>query len=83
MILILRSALERGDIDAHPDYTGTLLTELLGATGVLQTRPALALLVRLIPPLGVGYPPPIDALFLYSSLPILAQRACGTEPHSR
>ncbi len=38
---------------------------------VLQTLPALALLVFLIPWLGIGYAPAIAALFLYSLLPIL------------
>jgi osmoprotectant transport system permease protein len=37
----------------------------------LQTLPALALLVFLIPWLGIGYAPAIVALFLYSLLPIL------------
>ncbi len=37
----------------------------------LQTLPALALLVFLIPWLGIGYAPAIMALFLYSLLPIL------------
>lgn len=38
---------------------------------ILQTLPALALLVFLIPWLGIGYAPAIVALFLYSLLPIL------------
>jgi osmoprotectant transport system permease protein len=37
----------------------------------LQTLPALALLVFLIPWLGIGYAPAIVALFLYSLLPIM------------
>lgn len=50
---------------------------LLGAAGVLQTLPALALLVLLIPWLGVGYAPAIAALFLYSLLPILRNTHAG------
>lgn len=50
---------------------------LLGATSVLQTLPALALLVLLIPWLGVGYAPAIVALFLYSLLPILRNTHAG------
>lgn len=44
---------------------------------VLQTLPALALLVFLIPWLGIGYAPAIVALFLYSVLPILRNTHAG------
>jgi len=44
---------------------------------VLQTIPALALLVFLIPWLGIGYAPAIVALFLYSLLPILRNTHAG------
>jgi osmoprotectant transport system permease protein len=44
---------------------------LLGATGVVQTIPALALLVFLVPALGIGARPAIAALFLYALLPIV------------
>ena len=44
---------------------------------VLQTVPALALLVFLIPWLGIGYAPAIVALFLYSVLPILRNTHTG------
>lgn len=44
---------------------------LLAATGILQTIPSLALLVFMIPLLGIGYPPALCALFLYGLLPIV------------
>jgi len=44
---------------------------------ILQTIPALALLVFLIPWLGIGYAPAIVALFLYSLLPILRNTHTG------
>jgi osmoprotectant transport system permease protein len=44
---------------------------------VLQTLPALALLVFLIPWLGIGYAPAVVALFLYSVLPILRNTHTG------
>ncbi len=44
---------------------------------ILQTLPALALLVFLIPWLGIGYAPAIVALFLYSVLPILRNTYTG------
>lgn len=44
---------------------------------VLQTLPALALLVFLIPWLGIGYAPAIVALFLYSILPVLRNTHAG------
>jgi osmoprotectant transport system permease protein len=50
---------------------------LLGAAGVIQTIPSLALLVFMIPLLGLGGPPAIVALFLYSLLPILRNTYSG------
>lgn len=58
---------------------------VLGATGIVQTIPALALLVLLIAPLaylqfdtlGAGSATAIVALFLYSLLPIVQNTATG------
>ncbi len=50
---------------------------VLGAAGILQTIPSLALLVFMIPFLGIGGPPAIVALFLYSLLPILRNTYTG------
>ncbi|MEL6795758.1 MAG: glycine betaine ABC transporter substrate-binding protein [Planctomycetota bacterium] len=50
---------------------------VLGITGVLQTIPALALLVLLIGPLGIGAPTAIVALLLYSLLPIVRNTHAG------
>jgi osmoprotectant transport system permease protein len=52
---------------------------LLGATGVLQTVPTLALLVLMVPLLGglIGFWPAFVALTLYSILPILANTVTG------
>ncbi len=44
---------------------------VLGVVAVLQTVPSLALLGLLIPLLGLGKPPAVAALFLYSLLPIV------------
>jgi osmoprotectant transport system permease protein len=44
---------------------------ILGVVGVLYTVPSLALLVLMIPLLGIGGPPALVALFLYSLLPIV------------
>ncbi len=44
---------------------------VLATVGVIQTIPALALLVLLIPLLGIGWKPAVMALFLYSLLPIV------------
>ena len=44
---------------------------VLGAAGALQTIPSLALLVFMLPLLGIGAAPAIVALFLYSLLPII------------
>jgi osmoprotectant transport system permease protein len=50
---------------------------LLAAVGVVQTVPALALLVFMIPLLGIGARPAIAALFLYSLLPITRNTYTG------
>jgi len=50
---------------------------VLGAAGVMQTIPSLALLVLMIPLLGIGTVPAMTALFLYSILPILRSTVTG------
>ena len=50
---------------------------VLGIVGVIQTVPSLALFVFMIPLLGIGGPPAIVALFLYSLLPIVRNTVAG------
>ncbi len=50
---------------------------ILGIVGMIQTIPSLALLVFMIPLLGIGAPPAIVALFLYSLLPIVRNTHAG------
>ncbi len=50
---------------------------ILGVAGTVQTIPALALLVFLIPLLGIGFAPAIAALFCYSLLPIVRNTHAG------
>jgi osmoprotectant transport system permease protein len=50
---------------------------VLGAVGVVQTIPSLALLVFMIPLLGIGALPAMVALFLYSLLPIVRNTHAG------
>jgi osmoprotectant transport system permease protein len=50
---------------------------VLALAGVIQTVPSLALLVFMIPLLGIGTRPAIVALFLYSLLPIIRNTAAG------
>ena len=45
--------------------------------GIIQTLPSLALLVFMIPLLGLGSPPAVAALFLYSLLPIVRNTYTG------
>jgi glycine betaine/choline ABC-type transport system substrate-binding protein/ABC-type proline/glycine betaine transport system permease subunit len=52
---------------------------ILGITGVIQTIPSLALLVFMIPLLGIGPWPAIAALFLYSLLPIVRNTYSGLQ----
>ncbi len=50
---------------------------ILGIVGIIQTIPSLALLVFMIPLLGIGSIPAIVALFLYSLLPIVRNTYSG------
>ena len=50
---------------------------ILTVVGVIQTIPSLALLVFMIPWLGIGAKPALVALFLYSLLPIVRNTATG------
>jgi osmoprotectant transport system permease protein len=50
---------------------------VLGAVGVVQTIPSLALLVLFIPIMGIGALPAMAAIFLYSLLPIVRNTATG------
>ena len=56
---------------------GWLEQPVLGVVGVLYTIPALALLVFMIPLLGIGAAPAMAALFLYSLLPIVRNTHAG------
>ena len=50
---------------------------ILIAVGVVQTIPSLAMFVFMIPLVGIGGPPAILALFLYSLLPIVRNTHAG------
>lgn len=50
---------------------------VLGAVGILQTIPSIALLGFMIPLLGIGPVPAITALFLYALLPIIRNTFTG------
>jgi osmoprotectant transport system permease protein len=52
---------------------------IIAITGIIQTVPSLALLVFMIPLLGIGSSPAIVALFLYSLLPIVRNTFTGLE----
>ena len=50
---------------------------ILATVGILQTIPSLALLVFMIPLLGIGAVPAMAALFLYSLLPVVRNTHSG------
>jgi osmoprotectant transport system substrate-binding protein/osmoprotectant transport system permease protein len=50
---------------------------VLGAAGLVQTIPSLALLVATLPLLGIGTRPALFALFVYSLLPIIRSTHAG------
>lgn len=63
-----------GIISFHHKKAGQII---LAITGIFQTIPSLALLVFMIPLLGIGAKPAIFALFLYSLLPIIRNTYSG------
>jgi osmoprotectant transport system permease protein len=81
MLLVLISlfaaiviAIPLGIIAARHPVSGQII---LSTAGILQTIPSLALFVFLIPLLGLGGPPTIAALFIYSLLPIIRNTYSG------
>jgi osmoprotectant transport system permease protein len=52
---------------------------ILGTVGILQTLPSMAVLMFLIPLLGLGVWPTVAALFLYSLLPIVRNTYAGLQ----
>lgn len=52
---------------------------ILGATGLVQTIPSLALLVFMIPLFGIGVGPALVALVVYSLLPIARNTVAGLD----
>ena len=50
---------------------------VLGLSGLVQTIPSLALLVLLLPVLGIGARPAVAALFLYGLLPVVRNTHAG------
>ncbi len=64
-------------------YQARLGHIILSLSSIIQTIPALALLVFLIPLFGIGGPPAIIALFLYSLLPIIRNTYIGLQTISK
>src|SRR5205085_11792173 len=67
-------AIPLGVLAARQPVTGQAI---LGIVSILQTIPSLALLVFLIPLLGIGGKPAVAALFVYSLLPIVRNTYAG------
>ena len=67
-------AIPLGTAAARSAVAGRLI---LGAAGIIQTVPALAMLVFMIPLFGIGAGPAVAALFLYSLLPIIRNTYSG------
>lgn len=74
MLGALLLALPLGVLAAKQPAIGRFI---LGLAGAVQTVPSLALLVFMIPLLGIGTLPAIVALFLYSLLPIIRNTEAG------
>jgi len=80
MLAALLLALPLGVLAAKKPVMGRFI---LGLAGAIQTVPSLALLVFMIPLLGIGTLPAIVALFFYSLLPILRNTEAGLSGISR
>ncbi|MCA1829164.1 MAG: ABC transporter permease subunit [Myxococcales bacterium] len=74
LVLAIALAVPLGILAAR---NGRLAQLVLGASGLIQTIPSLALLVFMIPLLGIGARPAIAALFLYGLLPIVRATHAG------
>ncbi len=74
LLAAILAGLPLGVLAARFPLTGRAI---LATVAVLYTIPALALLVFLIPRLGIGSRPAIAALFLYSLLPIVRNTHAG------
>ncbi len=68
------AAIPLGIVAARRPRIGSMI---LATAGIIQTIPSLALLVFMIPWLGIGAGPAMVALFLYSLLPIIRNTATG------
>ncbi len=67
-------AIPLGILAAYRPGVGSVI---LAIAGMIQTVPSLAMLVFMIPWLGIGTRPALVALFLYSLLPIVRNTATG------
>jgi len=74
LLLALAAAVPLGVWSARKPAAGRVV---LSAVGVIQTVPSLALLVFMIPLLGIGTGPAVAALSLYALLPIVRNTHAG------
>jgi osmoprotectant transport system permease protein len=74
LLAAILAAIPLGVFAARRPRTGQVI---LAVVGLIQTIPSLALLVFMIPILGIGGAPAVAALFLYSLLPIVRNTYTG------
>lgn len=74
LLAAIACAIPLGIVSARRPAVGRVI---LAVVGVVQTVPALALLVFMIPLVGIGAAPAIAALFLYALLPIVRNVHAG------
>ena len=74
LLMAIVIAVPLGIVAARHPAAGRVI---LGAAGVLQTIPSLALLVFMLPWLGIGWRPALAALFLYGLFPIVRGTVTG------
>src|SRR6201996_8541275 len=76
-ISLVIAVLIGGPLGIYITRNKRLAGAVLGAAGILQTIPSIALLGFMIPLLGIGPVPAITALFLYALLPIIRNTFTG------
>lgn len=79
LIVVVAATVISVSLGVYIERRPTLRNAVLSIAGIFLTIPSLALFALFIPLVGIGNPPAIMALFLYSLLPILRNTVTGLD----
>jgi osmoprotectant transport system permease protein len=79
LIVVVAATVISVSLGIYIERRPTLRNAVLSIAGIFLTIPSLALFALFIPLVGIGNPPAIMALFLYSLLPILRNTVTGLD----